>query len=128
MFTKPDAEFREGFFYEYFYENKFPNIPTTLAYRTKTAKYIAYPDHKEWVELYDLSADPYERKNLAYTPQHSDLLSSMQAAFEKAKASVGYVLPGYADVPWSAEVALEKKKKKRKYSWQAVDKSKLKKK
>ena len=58
---------REGFLYEYFYENRF-QTPTIAAFRTASAKLIAYPGHPDWTELYDLSADPYEMKNLIGDP------------------------------------------------------------
>ncbi len=40
LLTDKNAAFREGFFYEYFFENKFSETPTILAYRTKTKKII----------------------------------------------------------------------------------------
>ena len=115
LFDKPDADFRSGFFYEYFFERKFSETPTILAYRTKTAKYIAYPDHKEWVELYDLIADPFERKNLAHLHEHHELRSRMETAFEKEMSAVDYVFPDYADEPWPADYVHIKKKQN--YPW-----------
>jgi len=120
LFDKPDTEFRSGFFYEYFFENKFPQPPTTLAYRSKTAKYITYPEHKEWVELYDLVADPFERENLAHFHDHRELRSRMEAAFEKEKAAVDYVFPDYAEEPWPDDYVQIKKKQN--YPWLNRDK------
>lgn len=115
LFSKPDAAIRSGVFYEYFYENMFANVPTTLAYRTKTTKFIMYPDHKEWIELYDLTADPYELENLAYEPEHSDLRSQMETAFKKERDLIGYVFPAYADKLWPADYVFVKKKQN--YPW-----------
>ncbi len=103
LLTDKDATFREGFFYEYFFENKFAETPTVLAYRTKTKKIIKYPEHEDWTELYDLVDDPFETKNLVSSPEHQSLLSSMEAAYEKEKKTVGYLVPEYAEKPWPAD-------------------------
>lgn len=94
------AEVRTGFFYEYFFENKFAETPTILALRTKDTKIVKYPDHPEWTELFDLQADPFERQNLAYSPRHRSLLARMEAAYESERKAVGYVFPDYAEQPW----------------------------
>lgn len=100
LLKKPNKTHRKGFFYEYFFENKFSETPTVLAYRTKTHKLITYPDHPEWVELYDLENDPFEIENLALSTKYKSLLSKMQKAFKKEQKAVGYLLPDYAEKPW----------------------------
>jgi hypothetical protein len=67
--------------------------------RTEAAKLITYPGHEDWTELYDLSADPYETKNLVRDASASGLLASMKAEFERQRAAVGYRVPDAADTP-----------------------------
>ena len=43
------------------------------AVRTETAKLVRYPGHDEWTEVFDLTADPYELKNLVADPAHAAL-------------------------------------------------------
>ncbi len=97
LLSKPNSKFRKGFFYEYFFETKFSENPTMLAYRTKDAKLIKYPGHDNWTELFDLKNDPYERKNLTSSPEHRSLLKRMEKAYETEKEAVGYHVPDYAD-------------------------------
>ena len=35
-----------------------------LAVRTATHKLVTYPGRKDWTEVFDLTADPYEVRNL----------------------------------------------------------------
>ena len=90
------ASWRSSFFYEYFYEEGY-STPTTLAVRTDRAKLIKYPGHDDWTELFDLSTDPYETKNLAADLGSSELLASMQAEFERQAKAVHFRIPDYAD-------------------------------
>jgi N-acetylglucosamine-6-sulfatase len=91
------AGWRKAFFYEYFYEANFAQIPTVLAVRTERAKLIKYPGHDDWTELFDLAADPYETKNLAADPASKDLLAAMRAEFDKQATAVAFRVPEYAD-------------------------------
>jgi arylsulfatase A-like enzyme len=90
------ADWRKAFFYEYFYERNYA-IPTVLAVRTETAKLIKYPGHDDWNELYNLSADPYETKNLIHDPADKELLTKMQAEFDRQAKAVDFRIPEYAD-------------------------------
>jgi arylsulfatase A-like enzyme len=42
-----------------------PEIPRSECVRTDRWKFIQYPEHPEYVELFDLAADPQEKCNLA---------------------------------------------------------------
>lgn len=109
LLTDKNATFREGFFYEYFFENKFAETPTILAYRTKNKKIVKYPDHQEWIELYDLEKDPYETKNLVKSSKHKKMLKKMEKAYEKEKKAVGYLFPDYAEKPWPDDYEFTRK-------------------
>jgi len=93
------ASWRKAFFYEYFYEKGMERTPSVLAVRTETAKLIKYPGHDDWTELFDLKADPFEKKNLARDPAHKDLLEQMQGEFDRQGKAVQFRIPDYADKP-----------------------------
>ncbi len=57
-------DWRNQVFYEYYWEQAFPQTPTTYAVRTDQYKYIAYNGIWDVNELYDIEADPYEMNNL----------------------------------------------------------------
>jgi arylsulfatase A-like enzyme len=54
---------REEIFCEELWDN--PQIPQSECVRTDRWKYIQYPKHPEYIELFDLEADPQEKRNLA---------------------------------------------------------------
>jgi len=55
---------RNKVFYEYYWEQAFPQTPTTFAVRTDKYKYITYNGIWDINELYDLQKDPHEMNNL----------------------------------------------------------------
>ena len=59
-----NIKWRDKVFYEYYWEQAFPQTPTTFAVRTDKYKYIAYNGIWDINELYDLENDPYEMNNL----------------------------------------------------------------
>lgn len=77
---------RTEFLYEYFREEKYSDVPSVFALRTKTHKLIRYPGHSEWTELFDLRTDPYETTNLAANPELTELLTSK---LNEAKVEMG---------------------------------------
>jgi arylsulfatase A-like enzyme len=84
-----DVPFRSEFFYEYFKEGQFAS-PTVLALRTATHKYITYPGHDEWTEVFDLANDPYETKNLVTDVELRDKLKSQ---FDEQLKAVAFRMP-----------------------------------
>lgn len=67
------ANWRHEVFTEHLWNN--PKIPQTEAVRTERWKYIRYPEHPEFEELYDLDSDRWETRNLARDArQHPRLL------------------------------------------------------
>lgn len=99
----PKAAFRDGFFYEYFYEPGGKNAaatnpggfntPSITAVRTLTHKLIRYADRPEWTELFDLTADPYETKNLFADPAAAAARAKLEADHDRLAKAVGYEMP-----------------------------------
>jgi arylsulfatase A-like enzyme len=55
-----------------------PEIPRSECVRTERWKYIQYPAHPEYVELFDLANDPDEKRNLAGDPGHARVLAELR--------------------------------------------------
>jgi len=87
------------FLYEYFQEKYAPSIPTMLAIRTPDWKYISYPYEDEAIgnfgELYHLSKDPNELKNLIHSPEAAAQLKKMQGLLVDALEKYDYSSPPY---------------------------------
>lgn len=111
LVTGKSADWRKAFLAEYFLENAFPTTPTLVAVRTTNAKLIKYPGHDEWTELFDLSADPYETRNLARDPAQKDLLARMNAEFDQQVKATEFRVPVYADQPGSTNAPPAAKKR-----------------
>jgi len=56
----------------------FEHIPKTEGVRTDRWKYIRYQNHPEYEELYDMSADPSEKNNLAKDDNFNNQLGKMR--------------------------------------------------
>jgi arylsulfatase A-like enzyme len=67
---------RDEVFTEHLWDH--PAIPRTEAVRTARFKYIRYPQHPEFEELYDLEDDPRETKNLAASDGQRDRLAELR--------------------------------------------------
>ncbi len=90
------ANWRQSFLAEYFRE--LGDAPTMYGLRTPTSKFVKYPDHPEWTEVFDLAVDPYELKNLAADPAATgklipDLDAQMKAMSYSIPANVGKPRP-----------------------------------
>lgn len=59
-----DIPWRHRVYYEYYWEQAFPQTPTTFAVRTDEYKYIYYQGVWDINELFDIKKDPYEMNNL----------------------------------------------------------------
>ncbi|MBM4155593.1 MAG: sulfatase [Lentisphaerae bacterium] len=82
-----DPAWRTSWFYEYNYEKQFPYTPNVRALRTDRWKYIRYPHgdggpDRHTAELYDLAADPEERRNLAADPARAATVAALRAELE----------------------------------------------
>ena len=107
------APWRQSFLAEYFFERGYTTTPTVVALRTPTAKLNQYPGHPEWTELFDLSRDPYETKNLVSDATHRDLLSRMNAEFDAQVKATQFHIPEFADKPEDVATAKKGKGKKK---------------
>lgn len=100
---EPQAKpFRESFFYEYFREGGQAgaarslggfNTPTMTALRTANRKLLKYRDHPEWTEMFDLSADPFELRNLARDPARATELAALEKEHGRLSRELGYRIP-----------------------------------
>ena len=72
-----DVEWRKKVFYEYYWENAFPQTPTQFAVRTDRYKFIR--SHGIWDinQLYDLKEDPYEVNNLIRSSEHQEIAKQL---------------------------------------------------
>jgi arylsulfatase A-like enzyme len=103
----PKEPFRTSFFYEYFRENGGKkaaapavggfNTPTMTGVRTTTHKLLKYRDHPEWTELFDLTADPFEMKNLFADAKHAELRAQLEKEHDRLAKELKYAVPD--DVP-----------------------------
>jgi arylsulfatase A-like enzyme len=88
------SDWRKSWFYEYNYEKQFPYTPNIRGVRTDRFKYIRYPHgdgspDKHLAELYDLSADPLESKNLIKDPAHVGTVKELQAELARLMMETG---------------------------------------
>ncbi len=102
----PGAEdtWRKSWYYEYNYEKQFPYTPNVRGVRTDEWKYIHYPtgvagkpdEHK--AELYRISNDPEERRNLIDDPKQAGVVAQLKAELAKLMDEAG-VAPGKDAMP-----------------------------
>jgi arylsulfatase A-like enzyme len=60
-----------------------PEIPRSECVRTSGWKFIRYPEHPDYVELFDLRADPQEKRNLAGEARHAAVLAELRGACDR---------------------------------------------
>ena len=85
-----NAPLRDAFLAEYFLEKVTPRHATWQAVRTKEWKYIEYPDLEGMNELYHLSEDPGEYRNLVNLSAYREQLENMQEALAEEKEATGF--------------------------------------
>jgi len=80
-----DPDWRSSFLVEYYSDTVFERIFKMgyKAVRTDRYKYIKYVDLDGMNELYDLSADPYELRNVINDPRYAETLIEMQTELER---------------------------------------------
>jgi Arylsulfatase A and related enzymes len=79
------AGWRKSFLIEYFSDKTMPRIAHMgyRALRSERWKYIQYTELKGMDELYDLSKDPYEMRNLIGAPEGARALPALQAELQR---------------------------------------------
>jgi len=85
---------RKSWFYEYNYEKQFPYTPNVRGVRTDRWKYIRYPHgdggpDRHLAELYDLSVDPQEARNLIKDPRFQPQVVELSAELERLQRAAG---------------------------------------
>jgi N-acetylglucosamine-6-sulfatase len=82
---KATEDWRSSFLVEYYSDTVFERILHMgyKAVRTDRYKYIQYVDLEDMNELYDLSADPYELRNLIDAPNYADVVIEMQGELQQ---------------------------------------------
>jgi len=78
---------REEIVCEHLWDN--PDIPRSECLRTDRWKYIRYPDHPEYEELYDLVKDPAESANLSRETDQALRLARLRDRLAYQLASIG---------------------------------------
>ncbi|MDR1962408.1 MAG: sulfatase-like hydrolase/transferase [Planctomycetaceae bacterium] len=101
---KKPANWRKGWFYEYFAEKqRNSKVVDVTAVRTLNAKLIRYSlkngIQEDWSELFDLQNDPYELKNLYNDPAYADLRKNLKQEYDRLKKEIDYKIPDYVDRP-----------------------------
>jgi len=70
---------RDKVFYEYYWENEFPQTPTTFGIRSGNYKYIRSQGVWDINELYDLEKDPLEVNNLIRSADHQEIAKKLNS-------------------------------------------------
>ncbi|HXH98745.1 MAG TPA: sulfatase [Sphingobacteriaceae bacterium] len=68
---------RNEVFYEYYWENAFPQTPTQYAVRTEQYKFIRSQGVWDINQLFDIKKDPYEVNNLIRSPEHQQIAQQL---------------------------------------------------
>ena len=71
------VRWRDRIFYEYYWENAFPQTPTQFAVRTDQYKFIRTQGIWDIDQLYDIKSDPYELNNLIRSPKHQEIIKEL---------------------------------------------------
>ncbi len=85
---------RSSLLYEYYWEPAFPQTPTTFALRNQQYKLIQYHGIWDTDELYNLTSDPNETKNLIRGPEQQHRVTAMRQELHlQLKQTDGLTLP-----------------------------------
>lgn len=74
---QPDPNWRKEVYYEYYWENAFPQTPTQFAVRTDQYKFIRSQGVWDIDQLYDIQKDPDEVNNLIRNPEMQPLAKEL---------------------------------------------------
>lgn len=88
------ASARSSLLYEYYWEHNFPQTPTIFALRENRYKFVRAYGLWDLDELYDLTADPQETRNLIYSPGHQATITRLkQGLFSTLEQTGGMMVP-----------------------------------
>ena len=88
------SDWRKRIYYEYYWEYDFPQTPTTFGVRTDKYKYIHYHGVWDTNELYDLSEDPSETRNLIGNPDYQEIAEQLDRdLFDWLEETGGMAIP-----------------------------------
>jgi N-acetylglucosamine-6-sulfatase len=91
---KEVKDWRDKFFYEYYWEFQYPNTPTIFGVRTERYKYIFNQGIWDCNELYDLKNDREEAHNLIFNSTYDSIGISMKnELFQWLKSTGGDKIP-----------------------------------
>lgn len=94
LLSGKDIPWRKRIFYEYYWENAFPQTPTQFAVRTDKYKFIRSQGVWDIDQLYDLEEDPYEVNNLIRDAAHQSTAAELnQALWDWLEGSDGMSIP-----------------------------------
>jgi N-acetylglucosamine-6-sulfatase len=94
MQGKEVKDWRDKFFYEYYWEFQYPNTPTIFGVRTDRYKYIFNQGVWDANELYDLQQDPGETRNLIFDSAYDSIgISLKNELFNWMKSTGGDKIP-----------------------------------
>lgn len=80
LLSGKEIPWRDRVFYEYYWENAFPQTPTQFAIRTAKYKFIRSQGVWDINQLYDLEKDPYEVNNLIRDAAHQAVAAELNSA------------------------------------------------
>ncbi|QDT06039.1 Arylsulfatase [Rubripirellula lacrimiformis] len=87
--NQPTMDWRKNFLYVYYWEKNFPQTPTQFALRGDRFKYITYYGLWDTDELYDLTTDPGEKKNLLHDPAYKSVAKEMETELYRMLGDAG---------------------------------------
>ena len=85
----PNTPGRKSWLYEHFPVFPIP-IPGITGVRTDRYKYLEYQKDLRPRELFDLKADPREKRNIIHTDQGKTIAERLKKELERLKHSTGY--------------------------------------
>ncbi len=104
-----DIPWRHRVYYEYYWEQAFPQTPTTFAVRTDEYKYIYYQGVWDINELFDIKKDPFEMNNLIRDTAYNKVgLQLKNDLFQWMQDSKGQQIPLKKPPVWKIDNKYEK--------------------
>jgi arylsulfatase A-like enzyme len=83
LLLRNHVDWRQEIYYEYYWEQAFPQTPTTFGVRTDKYKYMYYHGIWDKNELYDIENDPTEMTNLIDAPEQKSRIAEMNSQMFK---------------------------------------------